>query len=133
MFNRRSLRHSLNRILLNYINKIPLSLNVKRAWIRSLHYSLPLLQLMLVTFGNKFQFYLGVMITISITIALVVLNGCILSSLENSLFNDNSNITDICLEFLKVKNTPRNQIIITQVSILLISIYMWFIYYFRFV
>ena len=132
MFNRKLARHSLNRILLDYINKIPLSFNVKRVWIRSLHYVLPPLQILLVTFGNKLQFYLGITISVVIMFLFILLNGCILSSLENSLFDDNSNIADIVLELLKVNKNRHNQVRITQVFFILWIIYVTFIYNYRF-
>jgi len=132
MFNRKLARHSLNRILLDYINKIPLSFNVKRVWIRSLHYVLPPLQILLVTFGNKLQFYLGITISVVIMFLLILLNGCILSSFENSLFEDNINIADIVLELLKVNKNRHNQLRITQVFFILWIIYVAFIYNYRF-
>ena len=132
MFNRRSLLNSLKNILLEYIDHIPLSLDVKRIWLRSLHYILPLLQILLITFGNKFMFFIGVSLTTFITSLFFILNGCILSSIERKLFNDDSNITDICLELLKLDKTVINQIRITQISMLLIALYIYFIYNYRF-
>jgi len=132
MFNRRLVRNTITKSLLGYIDKIPLSLNVKRNWLRTMHYVLPPLQIFLVTFGTKLQFYLGITISVVIMGLFILLNGCIISSLENILFDDNSNITDIVLELLKINKNRHNQIRITQVSFMAWVIYAIFIYYYRF-
>ena len=132
MFNRNSTRNIIKKSLSGYIDKIPLSLNVKRDWIRALHYAIPPVQIFLITFGNKAQFYLGVTVTAIIILLFILLNGCIISSLENALFQDKSNITDIVLEVLKIKKNQQNQVRVTLAIFVLWVIYMIFIYKYRF-
>lgn len=132
MFNRNYARNILKKILLKYIDDIPLSLNVKRNWLRALHYVLPFMLIFFVTLGNKFHFYLGIAISVVIIVLFKLLNGCVISSLENKLFRDNSNITDVVLELLILKKTRHNQIRITQYIFALWIIYVIFIYNYRF-
>ena len=132
MFNRNYARNILKKILLKYIDDIPLSLNVKRNWLRALHYVLPFMLIFFVTLGNKFHFYLGIAISVVIIVLFKLLNGCVISSLENKLFRDNSNITDVVLELLILKKTRHNQIRITQYIFALWITYVIFIYNYRF-
>ena len=132
MFNRSNMRYQLKNNLLDNIKKIPLSLEVKRTWIRASHYMLPCFQIFLLTFGNKIHFYMGALLTTMICVLFITLNGCILSSLENSLYHDNNAIVDVFLELLEVRKNKSNRYTITIIIFMLIIAYAIFMYNLRF-
>ena len=129
---RTSRRNTLKKFLMTFIDKIPLSRNVKRNWLRAVHYALPVTLLFFATCGSIYFFYLATIIIISIIILFIFLRGCILSSLEKELFQDDNNVIDIILELLGLEKNTYNRMTATYFCFVIYIIFFIWVYNYRF-
>lgn len=118
--------------ILKIIDNIPLDIKIKKWSLRIFHYILPIIQFLLITFGNINLFYLGASIFMTIIVFFILLNGCILTSIEKKIFDDNYTMADIGLDILYISKTNPNRVNITFFSFLIFLVYAIFVYLYRF-
>lgn len=102
--------------------------------IRIFHFSIPFYLIFLIAYGPKFLFIFSIIFLIIIYSAFLTLKGCLLSSIEAKMFNDNFFITDPALELCKMELTTKNRFKISYIVgsiyllIIILIIYLRFFY-----
>ena len=121
-----------------YISKNNISI-----WIKTYHYSLPLILLLLISLGNIYIATFTLIISIIIAIGFFYFRGCLISTLEYNICNDKTNIIDIWIEYFeckKINYDNGNKVDLHEkrfkYSIITGSIWFFinlFVYYYRFI
>ena len=125
-------RIKIRDFILKIINNIPIENTILKRVLRIGHHFLPLIQFILVTFGNINLFYIGISIFSTIVFCFLLLNGCILTSVEKKLFGDDYTTADPVLDFLFIRKTKQNRVNTVYLSFIISTIYIIFIYIYRF-
>ena len=103
--------------IINYIiNKIEdsrISTKLIRLHVRALHLYLPIIFIIIILFGPGYFFILGIILQIIVTILFFIFDGCLLTMLENRLYNDGINPSDLFLELLYLKPNSSNRMYIS--------------------
>ena len=127
-----TIRIKIRDFILKIINNIPIENTILKRGLRIGHHFLPLIQFILVTFGNISLFYIGILIFSTIVFCFLLLNGCILTSVEKKLFGDDYTTADPFLDFLFIRKTKQNRVNTVYLSFIIFTIYIIFIYIYRF-
>jgi len=82
--------------------------------IRALHTTIWFFLIIMLTVGPWWMMWVATLFIIMATSAFIILNGCVLSMLENKLCQDGFNVFDPVLEYFNIHNTPLNLMKVTQ-------------------
>jgi hypothetical protein len=89
--------------------------------IRVFHFSIPFYLIFLIAYGPKILVIFSIFFLIIIYSGFLILKGCLLSSIEAKMFNDNFFITDPALELCRMELTTKNRF---KISYIVGSIYL---------
>lgn len=127
------LRKKIRNIILNLINNSYFSNKSIGIFIKIIHLTLPFLLPLAMCYGNMLIFLIALIISYIIIIAFVILGGCLLTSLENAIFENNINILNIPMYILGIKINNRNKVVLTWTLFSIWFIFILTICYKRFV
>lgn len=109
-----------------------LSLKSLGIMIRSYHYSMPFILILMMCIGSHWV-AIGVILSyFTAAVMFFSLNGCFISMLENRICNDNFNMVDPLLEICKQEITDKNRMDISYYVLGYYTTILFSIYYFRF-
>jgi hypothetical protein len=120
----------LEKILNKTLNNSKKSIGIT---LRSFHICGPFI-LMMLLLVSKYRTLCNIVIFILflIPILFILLDGCLLSSLENRFLNDDFNVIDPLLEMKNMSITKENRLKVNYISCLLYLFVGLIIYYYRF-
>ena len=98
----------INYLIKKILSKKYISKNNISIWIKTSHYSLPLILLLLISLGNIYIANLTLIIIIMIVIGFIYFRGCLISILEYNICSDKTNIVDIWIELFEYKKIDYN-------------------------
>lgn len=133
------INYLIKRVFSNkYISKNNISI-----WIKTFHYSLPGILLLLIFIGNIYIATFTLIISIIIALGFFYFRGCLISTLEYNICNDKTNIIDIWIEYLECKqinydNCNKVDLYEKRFKYSIITGSIWFfitlfVYYYRFI
>ena len=100
--------------------------------IRSYHYSMPFILILLMCLGNHWIAIGAIISYFTAAIMFFSLNGCFISMLENRICNDDFNMVDPLLEVCKEDINDKNRMEISYYVLGYYTTIFFAIYYFRF-
>ena len=100
--------------------------------IRSYHYSMPLILVLLMCLGSHWVAIGAIISYFTAAIMFFSLNGCFISMLENRICNDDFNMVDPLLEICKEEISDKNRMEISYYVLGYYTTIFFAIYYFRF-
>ena len=129
----RETKHKFIDGLENRCKQYNLSMKSLGILIRSYHYSMPFILMLLMSIGCHW-IAIGAMLSyFTAAIMFFSLNGCFISMLENRICNDEFNMVDPLLEICKQDRTDKNRMEISYYVLGYYTTIFFAIYYFRFV
>ena len=100
--------------------------------IRVVHFTIPVITVIIMLIGTKTLFLYVFTLNIIIYILFALCDGCILSKLEYKLTNDDYTVIDPFLEIFKIETTNKNRKRYSKYSSLAVFLVTLVIYYIRF-
>lgn len=100
--------------------------------IRTLHFTLPFFLLFFISYGPNILVLFSIFFLTIIYSGFIILQGCLLSSIEAFIFKDDFFITDPALELCRMELTTKNRYKISYIVGGLYLILICFIIYLRF-
>ena len=121
-FNNKKKVKEQKKIIINYLlnilfSKKYISKNNISIWIKTYHYSLPTILLILISLGNIYIANFTLIIIIIIVIGFIYFKGCLISTLERNICNNKTNIVDIWIEYFECKRINYNNNIDNKVDL----------------
>tara|TARA_B100001094_G_scaffold330007_1_gene394136 strand:+ start:946 stop:1368 length:423 start_codon:yes stop_codon:yes gene_type:complete len=128
------IRDNLINYLYNCCDKSKISNRTLGTWIKSIHYTSPLVALATVICCNNILSTMSIIFVTIVTILAIYFKGCFLSILEYKLTdNKYDNITNIILEIINWEINQNNQIKITYIFYSFYIPIICCIYFYRFI
>ena len=122
--------------VMNGINKITTNTGLSEKSvaniIRTLHFALPFFLLFFISYGPNILVLFSIFFLIIIYSAFIILQGCLLSSIESFMFKDDFFITDPALELCRMELTTKNRFRISYIVGGIYLILICYIIYSRF-
>ena len=123
------------KIIVKYLDSINISNEILGIWIRVFHFVSPLAGLIILLFHHKILAKLYLVFLLICFTMFIYLNGCLLSSVEKKLCENDINIVDIFIELIyknkeKLNEKRYNLTIIIGFIYIFISL---LVYYIRFI
>jgi hypothetical protein len=116
----------------NFIRSINLSDKSTCMLLRTLHFTMPIVTVIIMLIGSKTWFKIIIFFNIIVFILFLIFHGCILSKIEHRFTDDDFTVIDPFLEIINVELTNENRHVYSLYSSINGFMVTFGLYYYRF-